>query len=171
MTSGPAQRAARRAARGSRDARAAAARAPARHRVSDFLVEQLERCPAVKAAVVQMLRAIEQRGAAACAVGPTARSSVHPGSGGDRKCWPNIDFVELIERLRRRGRRASLSSSVTSRRKSGRRPRSHRSSGAGGGGSRRRLTDLLHLIVAPPRSGRETTGGRRRSGGHRACQP
>jgi ADP-heptose:LPS heptosyltransferase len=74
------------------------------HHVTDFLVEQLDPRPAVKSALVQMLRAIEQRGATPR--GPSDGSIViHPGSGGDRKCWPKHRFVELIERLKTRGKR------------------------------------------------------------------
>ena len=70
---------------------------------TDFLVEQLGNLSAVQAATGAMLRTIHERGIPTS----TARGEhvvIHPGSGGEHKCWPRGKFVELIERLRAAGR-------------------------------------------------------------------
>ena len=70
---------------------------------TDFLVEQLGNLPAVQAATGAMLRTIDERGIPTS----TARGGhvvIHPGSGGEHKCWPRERFVRLIERLRADGR-------------------------------------------------------------------
>jgi ADP-heptose:LPS heptosyltransferase len=78
----------------------------ARH-ATDFLIEQLESTPALKSATEQMRRAARQRGA--CSRGPDeGHIVIHPGSGGERKNWPRHHFVELIERLRRAGKRVRV---------------------------------------------------------------
>jgi ADP-heptose:LPS heptosyltransferase len=50
-----------------------------------------------------MIRTIHERGI------PTSTPrgdhiAIHPGSGGEQKCWPRECFLELIERLRGKGR-------------------------------------------------------------------
>ncbi len=79
-------------------------RPPADYRghFTDFLVEQLGHLPAVQAATGAMLRTIAERGIASS----TARGHqivIHPGSGGERKCWPRERFIQLIRRLRDEG--------------------------------------------------------------------
>jgi ADP-heptose:LPS heptosyltransferase len=70
---------------------------------TDFLVEQLGPWSAVQASVIAMLRSINERG-----IPITHRRSdrivIHPGSGGEQKCWPRQRFIELIERLKSEGR-------------------------------------------------------------------
>lgn len=77
------------------------------HHATDFMVEQLACAPAVRAAVVQILRGIEQRG-----VSPRRQHDhsvlIHPGSGARRKCWPRDRFIELIRRLRDDGRKVAV---------------------------------------------------------------
>jgi ADP-heptose:LPS heptosyltransferase len=77
------------------------------HHATDFMIEQLDPAPAVKAAVLQILRGIEQRGVIPRR--PHGHSVLmHPGSGGRQKCWPRDRFIELITRLRNYGRRVTV---------------------------------------------------------------
>ena len=77
---------------------------------SEFLIEQLASVPAVQSAVMQMTRAVEARGAVARAPASIRDGAIviHPGSGGDRKCWPKHRFVELLERLIAAGKRVRV---------------------------------------------------------------
>ena len=70
---------------------------------TDFLVEQLGNLPALQAATGAMLRTIAERG---ITTGSPRHDHIviHPGSGGEHKCWPRERFIELIERLREGGR-------------------------------------------------------------------
>ncbi len=68
---------------------------------SEFLVEQLERMPAVRAGVEQMLKSIAARGVGA-ARSDAGEVLVHPGSGGEHKCWPLAKFVKLVEKLKKK---------------------------------------------------------------------
>jgi len=67
--------------------------------VSDHLLAQLSRWPAVQAALVQVLKSVASRGVAGKSPAGAA-VLVHPGSGSRKKCWPPDRFVSLLERLR-----------------------------------------------------------------------
>jgi ADP-heptose:LPS heptosyltransferase len=74
---------------------------------TDFLVEQLGHLTAVQAATGAMVRTIRERGI------PTGSPRgdhvvVHPGSGGEHKCWPRVRFREVVERLRAEGRKVRV---------------------------------------------------------------
>jgi ADP-heptose:LPS heptosyltransferase len=74
---------------------------------TDFLVEQLGNLPAVQAATGAMLRAVQERGVTTS----NARGDhvvIHPGSGGESKCWPRERFIDLIRRLRDEGRKVRV---------------------------------------------------------------
>ena len=74
---------------------------------TDFLVEQLGNWPAVQAATGAMLRTVHARGISTSS--PRGEHvAIHPGSGGEHKCWPRERFVELIRRLRGDGRRVRV---------------------------------------------------------------
>lgn len=74
------------------------------HHATDFLVEQLQSAPAIKSALEQMLRAVEQRGAVSRKP-PEHVVVIHPGSGSATKNWPRANFIELVSRLRGSARR------------------------------------------------------------------
>lgn len=68
----------------------------------DFLLEQLDRWPAIQSATAAILRSIAQRGVRA-ARGPRSGVIVHPGSGSRDKCWPIDRFIQLIRLLKGAG--------------------------------------------------------------------
>jgi ADP-heptose:LPS heptosyltransferase len=71
---------------------------------SEFLLEQLGNVPAAGAAksgVEQMLKSIAARGVGA-ARSDSGDVLVHPGSGGEHKCWPVARFVKLVEKLKKK---------------------------------------------------------------------
>ncbi len=71
-----------------------------RGHVTDFWIEQLGPWPAVQASAIAMVRSIQERGVLSSQHrGQTIL--IHPGSGGDTKCWPAEKFLELIQMLRR----------------------------------------------------------------------
>ena len=69
---------------------------------TDFLVERLGPWSAVQASVIAMLRSVRERGLTVSRE-RSNRIVIHPGSGGDHKCWPRERFFELIERLKSNG--------------------------------------------------------------------
>jgi heptosyltransferase III len=74
-----------------------------REHVTRFLVEQLHETSAVRAAVEQMLRSIQERGIGGRRLGGE-QVLIHPGSGSPEKCWPIPCFVQLARRLAEQGR-------------------------------------------------------------------
>jgi heptosyltransferase III len=70
---------------------------------TDFVVEQLGSSPAIQAALIAMIRAINDRGIATRAT-RGEYIVIHPGSGGQHKCWPRDRFLELIRLLTKAGK-------------------------------------------------------------------
>lgn len=74
---------------------------------SDWLLEQLNPHPVERTATQQMLRSIAERGIAYTPPTSSANSVdvlIHPGSGGQAKCWPTENYAQLATRLRAAGR-------------------------------------------------------------------
>lgn len=70
---------------------------------TDFCIEQLGPWPALQASAGAMMRAIQSSGILPSS-GRSETIVVHPGSGGEHKCWPRERFLQLIHRLREQGR-------------------------------------------------------------------
>ncbi|MDB5355886.1 MAG: putative glycosyltransferase [Phycisphaerales bacterium] len=70
---------------------------------SEFLIDQLAPWPAARAAALQILRSINERGLGNQGAGDGA-VVIHPGGGAPRKCWPAGRYLELARRLRGKGR-------------------------------------------------------------------
>ncbi len=77
-------------------------RPPADYRghFTDFLVEQLRDATAVQAATIAMLGGVAQRGLAGRYAGGNP-VIVHPGSGGEHKCWPRDNFLRLVREIKK----------------------------------------------------------------------
>jgi ADP-heptose:LPS heptosyltransferase len=75
--------------------------------VSDHLLHQLSRTPAVRTAVEQILVSIASKGIATVRHGK-GPILIHPGSGGREKCLPVGKFVEIAKNLSEAGRRAKF---------------------------------------------------------------
>lgn len=72
--------------------------------VAEHVIDQLAAWPAWAEAVRQLLRSVEQRGAAPALVPAGDTVVIHPGSGAARKNWPAERFLELGRRLKADGR-------------------------------------------------------------------
>ena len=75
--------------------------------LSMFHAEQFQAKPDLQAAIGQMIRHIAASGAVARRVAGDA-IVVHPGSGGESKCWPAEKFIELIGSLRKAGQTVNV---------------------------------------------------------------
>jgi heptosyltransferase III len=68
--------------------------------IAQWLEEQLFNSPAVRTALVQIMRSVQTRG-----VGykrsPAGAIALHPGSGSPMKNWPVSHFIQLVRRSRR----------------------------------------------------------------------
>jgi ADP-heptose:LPS heptosyltransferase len=75
--------------------------------VTDNLLAQLARRPAIAGSLAQMLSSINTRALAFPSRSPGAAAkalvTIHPGSGSAEKCWPAENFLELTRRLRSAG--------------------------------------------------------------------
>jgi hypothetical protein len=75
--------------------------------ITEYLLQQLKPAPVIEAALSQMLQSVATRGVGQVPA-PAGPVVLHPGAGSGKKCWPVESFLELAQKLRARGRSASV---------------------------------------------------------------